>query len=273
MALALFFSSSYFGVFSFSLRQYLTLTCAVAVAYGSMLLVKYDATQRSSDSFQLELLDYMVLVMLLLWMALLDSYIASLRVRLLQQKEALTSALSRLKELVSRDEPTGLHNRRHLMEALDQQLERARQHAEPFSLCVLDLDLFKQINDTHGHDVGDEVLCGFAEHIRLGIRTLDILVRGNENTEDSTFGHDSGEEFLLLLPYAEVSGAQLCVERLRRSTREAVFSTRVGGLSVTFSAGIAHYRPGETIATLIQRADDALYRAKTGGRDRIETAM
>jgi len=273
VALALFFSSFYFGVFSFTLRQYLTLTGAVAVAYGSMLLLKYDLTQRSSEGFQLELLDYLVLVMLLLWMSLLGSYIASLRVKLSQQKDALATALGRVKELASRDELTGLHNRRHLMEVLGQQFERAKRHAEPFSLAILDLDLFKQINDTHGHGVGDEVLCGFAERIRSGMRTLDVLVRGDENTEDSTFGRYGGEEFLLLLPYAEVCGAQVCVERLRCSTREEAFKTSVGSLSITFSAGLAHYRPGETIATLIQRADDALYRAKTEGRDRIETAQ
>lgn len=272
VALALFFSSFFFGVFSFSLRQYLTLTGAVAVAYGSMLLLKYDVTQRSTEAFQLELLDYLVLVMVLLWMSLLGSYIASLRVKLSQQKDALAIALGRLKELASRDELTGLHNRRHLMDALGQQFERARRHAEPFSLAILDLDLFKQINDTWGHGVGDEVLCGFAERIRSGMRGIDVLVRGDDDTEDSTFGRYGGEEFLLLMPYAAASGALVCVERLRCSTREQPFPTSVGGVSITFSAGIAHHRPGETIAALIQRADDALYRAKTAGRDRIETA-
>lgn len=273
VALALFFSSFFFGVFSFSLRQYLTLTGAVAVAYGSMLLLKYDVTQRSTEAFQLELLDYLVLVMVLLWMSLLGSYIASLRVKLSQQKDALAIALGRLKELASRDELTGLHNRRHLMDTLGQQFERARRHGEPFSLAILDLDLFKQINDTWGHGVGDEVLCGFAERIRSGMRGMDVLVRGDEDTEDSTFGRYGGEEFLLLMPYAEASGAQVCVERLRCNTREEAFATSAGAVSISFSAGIAHYRAGETIATLIQRADDALYRAKTGGRDRIETAQ
>lgn len=272
VALALFFSSFYFGVFSFSLRQYLTLTGAVAVAYGSMLLLKYDASQRSSEAFQLELLDYMVLVMVLLWMSLLGSYIASLRIKLSHQKDALAGALARLKELASRDELTGLHNRRYLMEILGQQFERARRHGEPFSLCILDLDLFKHINDSWGHGVGDEVLCGFAERIRAGMRGMDVIVRG-EDTEDTTFGRYGGEEFLLLLPYAEALGAQACVERLRCTTREHAFTTSAGDLSLTFSAGIAHYRTGETIATLIQRADDALYRAKAGGRDRIETAQ
>lgn len=269
IAIALFFSSFYFGAFSFTIRQYLSLTAAVAAGYAVMLLIKYGAAERSSEPFLLELLDFMVLVILLLWMSLLGSHIAALRMKVSKQKGELASALARLKELASRDELTGVHNRRHLMETLDQQLERSARHGEAFSLCILDLDFFKQVNDTHGHGVGDEVLCGFADRIKSQLRGMDVIGRCEQ---DSTFGRYGGEEFLLLLPYAETCGAQVCVERLRLATRTTPFASSAGDLPMTFSAGIAHYTPGESIADLIDRADAALYQAKTDGRDRVVVA-
>lgn len=269
IGMALFFACFFFGVFSFSLRQYLALTVAAALGYALMLALKYDADQRGSEAFRLELLNLMVLALVLLWMSLLGSYVAGLRSNLAHKKEALAAALARLKELASRDVLTGLHNRRHLMESLEQQHERAIRHGEPFSLCILDLDHFKRINDAHGHGIGDEVLCGFAERIRSQLRCMDLIGRG---TSDSTFGRYGGEEFLLLLPYAEGSGARACLERLRAAMASDGFATGIGPLPITFSAGVAHYRMGETIAELVNRADAALYRAKSGGRDRVEIA-
>ena len=269
ITLMLFFTAFFFGVFSFSRKQYLLLTVATAMGYAVMLLLKYDASQRGGNAFRLELLDFMVLMMVLLWLSLLGSYIAQLRASLAHKKDALAAALERLKELASRDELTGLHNRRHLMETLDQQQERSERHDEPFALCILDLDHFKRINDTHGHGVGDEALRGFSHRIRSQMRRMDIIGRG---TIDSTFGRYGGEEFLLVLPYAGDSTAQACVERLRAAIHAEPFPTSAGALPITFSAGIAHYRKGERIAVLLDRADEALYRAKTDGRDRVVVA-
>jgi len=232
-----------------------------------MLVLKYDVAQRGSEAFRLELLNLMILALLLLWMSLLGSYIAGLRSNLAQKKEALAGALARLEELASRDELTGLHNRRHLMETLEQQQERAVRHGEPFSLCILDIDRFKRINDSHGHGVGDEALRGFAQRIRSQLRRMDIVGRG---AAENTFGRYGGEEFLLLLPYAQGAGARACLERLRDAMSAQDFPTSAGPLSITFSAGVAHYRTGEAIETLINRADSALYRAKSAGRDRVE---
>ncbi len=267
--LALFFSAFFFGVFSLGMRQYVMLAVVAIAAYGAMLALKFPPATRGTDAFRLELLDYMVLAMILVWMSLLGSYVGSLRARLSGQKSELAAALSRLKEVSIRDELTGLHNRRHLMETLDQQMERATRHDEPFSLCILDLDLFKQVNDTHGHLVGDEVLRAFAERIRSHMRGMDSIGR---NSAGSTFGRFGGEEFLLLLPYAESTGAMACLERLMTATRSRPFATSAGELDVSFSAGIAHHQPGETVAVLIQRADEALYRAKSDGRDRVVVA-
>jgi diguanylate cyclase (GGDEF)-like protein len=267
IVLMLFFTAFFFGMFSFSTREYLGMTIAAAFGYAIMLLLKYDAAQRHEAAFHLELLHFMILMMVLLWMSLLGGYIAGLRSNLARKKDALAVALGRLKELASRDELTGLHNRRHLMETLEGQQERATRHGEPFALCIVDLDLFKRINDTYGHGVGDEVLRGFSERIRSLMRRMDVIGRGEV---DSTFGRYGGEEFLLLLPYAVTSNACSCIERLRNAMHANPFQTSAGPLAVTFSAGVAQYRKGESIAELINRADEALYRAKTSGRDRVE---
>lgn len=269
IVLMLFFTSFFFGVFSFRTRQYLALTVVAATGYAVMLIFKYDASGRESEAFRLELLNFMLLVMVLLWMSLLGSYIAGLRSSLAIKKDALAVALSKLQELAGRDELTGLHNRRHLMETLEQQQERAKRHGEPFALCILDLDHFKRINDTHGHGVGDEALRGFSERIRGHLRRMDVMGRAEF---DSEFGRYGGEEFLLLLPYAGDSSTRTCMERLRSAIQAKPILTTAGPLTITFSAGVAHYRSDESLADLINRADEALYRAKTAGRDRVEWA-
>ncbi len=131
------------------------------------------------------------------------------------------------------------------------------------------MDLFKQVHDTHGYQVGDEVPKAFAGRIRLKMRGMDSIGCSHP---DSTFRRDGGEEFLLLLPYAQSGGSVACLERLRAAVRAPDSDTSTGPLAVTFSAGIAHSQPGESLETLIQRADEALYQAKSQGRDRIVVA-
>jgi diguanylate cyclase (GGDEF)-like protein len=261
LTLALLFTSFFFGIFSLTLREYLLLSAVAVAGYIGMLLLKYPTGQRATEAFDLELLNLTILVMVLLWISLLGSYVAGLRLR-------LATALGRLKELATRDELTGLYNRRHLMDILDQQQERSKRHGEPFALCIIDIDHFKAVNDRHGHNVGDEVLRAFAERIRSQLRKMDIIGRGEA---DGTFGRYGGEEFLLLLPYAVGSSSISCLTRLRSAIAAKPFATSAGELPITFSAGVAQHHPDEANAALIDRADEALYRAKSAGRDRIET--
>ena len=269
IVLMLFFTAYFFGVFSFSAREYFALSAAGVIGFVLLLVAKYAPDERATNAFRLEVLHVIILAIVLAWMSLLGSYIARLRSQLAQRKDALANALSRLKELASRDELTGLHNRRHLMETLEAQHERSARHGEPFSLCILDLDHFKAINDTHGHAVGDEVLRGFSERIRAHLRRLDVVGRADD---DSTFGRYGGEEFLLLLPYADARAACQCILRLRAAMHVDPFQTSAGALVLTFSAGVAEHRTGEGSANLISRADAALYVAKDGGRDRVQLA-
>lgn len=269
ITLMLFFVAFFFGVFTFSIRQYLVLSALATLAYGSMLLLKYPAAMRDSEAFRMELLHYIVLMMVLAWLSLLGSYIASLRGKLARRKDELSTALARLEERASRDELTGLHNRRHLLEMLEAQAERAARHGEPFCVSIVDVDHFKDVNDGHGHDVGDEALRGFAERIRSHLRRMDVVGRAGPV---NTFGRYGGEEFLLLLPYASADSALQCVERLRRAVEAEPFPTSDGALRLTFSAGIAEHHAGEAVATTLKHADEALYRAKTQGRNRVELA-
>jgi len=265
----LLFTALFFGVFRFGRMQYVLLSSAAVASYAAVLLFKHPPGQWSGEGFRLELLHLMVLAVILLWLSLLGSYVAALRSGLAARKNELAAALERLKELASRDELTGLHNRRYLMEALEQQHDRARRHGEPFALCLLDLDHFKRINDDHGHGVGDEALRAFADRVRGQLRRMDIVGRGDG---DCTFGRYGGEEFLLVLPYAGLDAAIACVARLHGIVHAQPFPTSAGTLRLTFSAGIANHRAGETVSGMLRRADEALYRAKSAGRDRIELA-
>lgn len=269
VTLMLFFTAFFFGVFSMTTRHYLMMTAVTAVGYAIMLALKFPESLRSSETFRVELLHLLMLVIVLLWMSLLGGYIARLRGSLAQKKDALALALVRLKELASHDELTGVYNRRHLMEILEQQKERAERYGEAFSACILDLDHFKQLNDLHGHQVGDEALCEFSSRMRLQARRMDAIGRA---PLESTFGRYGGEEFLLLLPHTDMDGAALCVDRLRTETHANPINTSAGMLQLTFSAGVAAYRLGESVVQMLNRADAALYRAKAAGRDRVEIA-
>jgi diguanylate cyclase (GGDEF)-like protein len=154
---------------------------------------------------------------------------------------------------------TGAPNRRHVFEFGQAALVRCEAAGRPCSVGLMDLDHFKRINDSHGHDVGDAVLRGFAAQVRAALREGDL------------FGRIGGEEFLLLAPGARQAQAVEIVERLRRQLQPLVLD---GGapLQFSFSAGVAQAQAGDSMDSLITRADRALYRAKLLGRNRTEPA-
>ncbi|HET7559421.1 MAG TPA: GGDEF domain-containing protein [Limnochordia bacterium] len=165
----------------------------------------------------------------------------------------LARALARMAET---DDLTGVANRRLLHRVLPETIEQARLSATPLAVILLDLDHFKRINDAEGHLAGDRVLAGVAATIRPQLARADV------------FGRWGGEEFLVICPGRDLDAALLCCERLRRVVQEVQSSAG----PVTASLGCAVYRPGDTPETLIGRADAALYRAKSQGRDRVEAA-
>ena len=159
------------------------------------------------------------------------------------------------------DALTGLHNRRFIESRLRQAVESANAGGAPVSVLLLDIDYFKRINDTHGHEAGDVVLKIFAERITAQLRALDLASR---------YG---GEEFVILMPGAGLAEAENAAERVRRSVCSASFKISDElELPVTVSIGLAQASPGEPMESLLRRADAALYEAKTDGRNRVQAA-
>ena len=269
VSLLLFFTAFFFGIFSLRTRRYLLLSAIAIAGYAAMLWFKLRAVPHDAATTRIELLYFLVLAMSLVWMSLLGGYVGHLRATLALRRKELAVALGRVQELASHDELTGMYNRRHLLELLEQQRERAQRHGEGLAVCIIDLDHFKRVNDGYGHLAGDDALRSFAARVKLGLRRMDAIGRADA---ESSFGRYGGEEFLLLLPYASAEGALQCVERLRQAMHDQPLDTCAGPIPMTFSAGIAQYRTGESAASVLARADAALYRAKAGGRDRVEVA-
>jgi len=158
---------------------------------------------------------------------------------------------------------TGLHNRRYMESHLQTLAEQAAARSKPLALMILDIDYFKSINDTYGHDCGDDVLREFAVRIRKSIRGIDLACR---------YG---GEEFVIVMPETDMHVASMVAERLRRSIAGEPFSIDRGNkkIEVTISIGLATLeKKGEPIADVLKRADVALYRAKHDGRNRVVAA-
>ncbi len=163
---------------------------------------------------------------------------------------------ARLHHIANTDPLTGLHNRGFLRQALEEELRQAKEARDALGVVILDLDHFKQVNDTYGHDVGDEVLKRVAQRIRRALRRDDYSARWG------------GEEFLLVLPGSDVEGARTAAEKVAHTIKRAPIGE--AELTVTASIGVAAFpQHGDSAALLVKRADQALYQAKAAGRDRI----
>jgi len=167
-----------------------------------------------------------------------------------------------LQELALTDSLTGLPNRRAIEDWAVRQLNGAVRHGFPFWVVMADLDSFKNVNDTHGHQAGDTVLKKFAELLRANTRASNIC------------GRIGGEEFVVVITHTEKPNIQIVVERIRYQLESEAFRFAGRSLKVTASFGISGFESGETpnFDQLIREADLALYAAKRGGRNRIEFA-
>ena len=170
--------------------------------------------------------------------------------------EKLDAAQEALLEASIRDDLTGLHNRRYLMSRLNEEFERARRKGTALGLLMIDIDHFKAVNDNFGHPAGDEVLRSVGQTLASLLREYDVG------------GRYGGEEFAVVL--AETSPADMVklAERIREKIEELDDHGKATGIHVTISIGVAVLKDDDSIETLLQRADAALYRAKDGGRNR-----
>jgi diguanylate cyclase (GGDEF)-like protein len=166
--------------------------------------------------------------------------------------------LKRLEEMATTDGLTGLFNKRALVEIGQQKLRSAKRFSKPLSLLVCDIDHFKRVNDTHGHDIGDVVIRGFGDVLRRAKRDTDVVGR---------FG---GEEFVVVCEETDGGGAALLAERIRAEIEAATFHTETGPLQVTCSVGVATFpAAGPTWEAMFRATDEALYASKRNGRNRI----
>ncbi len=176
--------------------------------------------------------------------------------------DILRQRVDRGLELSVIDQLTGLHNRRYMNGQLEQFMQRAVRGNQPLSLMMTDIDHFKVVNDTHGHQAGDDVLREIGKRLRANVRPTDVVCR------------TGGEEFVVLMPNTPGDLACAAAERIRKAVAAEEFPVLGGSqsLRITVSAGVSTLQGADdTTDDLMHRADTALYQAKTGGRNRVES--
>lgn len=270
IVMSLYFMVMTFGIFALSRRDMVLMALASIVCYSTLLVFESSVLHQARDS-NLILGELGVLALGLSWFVYVGGYIHNLQMRIREQRESLAlahgnlehsntqlqAAMAKLERIAIRDELTGLYNRRHLLERLEELLSHADRTHAPLYLALLDLDHFKQVNDRYGHAAGDLVLRQFAELARQKLRRSDFISR---------YG---GEEFIIVFTEGKYEDVADALERLRHSFAAQTFDSIESGLSVTLSAGITDRFEGDTCESIIQRADEALYRAKAEGRNRV----
>ena len=169
----------------------------------------------------------------------------------------LETELEEISEKVREDALTGSLNRHGLNEALTREASRAERYGSALCVSVIDLDNFKNLNDTHGHSAGDEALVHLVSVAKALLRPSD------------TIGRFGGEEFVVLLPETTLEAGRIAIERLQRELTKQFFLANNERLLITFSAGVVQLRRGESEAEVVRRADQAMYRAKAAGKNRV----
>jgi two-component system cell cycle response regulator len=180
--------------------------------------------------------------------------------RLVELQARLNEARDALAHEAMHDPLTGVLNRRAFAGALSRELSRKRRYENVLAVGICDVDHFKQINDTHGHQAGDEVLCGLVRLIGSNLRGHDVL------------GRHGGDEFVVLTEHTREDGAGILYERLRAAVAGSPITTGAGDIPITVSFGVKLAAAGETEAELLAAADRALYQAKTSGRNQVRLA-
>ncbi len=245
--------SLFFGIFSLDTRS-----ARLALAYTLVLAGGVMAARAITDPVHfppdLQFIYFVTLLLVTIMIARLATNLTAIRRELQAQRQSLGSALQHIQEASSRDALTGLHNRRYMMEMLAHEVQRDHRFKSGFSLALIDLDHFKQVNDLYGHQTGDAALCCFARQAQASLRPGDVLARWG------------GEEFLFLYPETLPEDAIAHLALLREVLLNTPVTEQHGALRVRFSAGLTAFHADELIEKTIERADQALYHAKTSGR-------
>lgn len=246
-----------FGMFGLSLRQ------VIFVALYGLGLFSLAAIYTAQHLVTDEPTGLLVAYVFMAFVVLSATTFLTWRLQLMSaymrnKKNELKTALDKINLIATRDELTGVFNRRHMLEKIAEEAQRANRQSKALLFAILDVDHFKQINDTHGHQVGDMALQAFASVVLGTLRAHDTLARWG------------GEEFVILLTDTDPASGQICLERVRAKVADAVVNTPTGAVKMTVSIGVTPYRPGEDTDKTMARADAALYVAKLQGRNRTE---
>jgi diguanylate cyclase (GGDEF)-like protein len=260
--LAVFFLASLLITFNFAMMTFTPTQFTQAwLAFGATTAValwlgRPRFAALSASSFNMFVL-WLFFFLAVRRLAAVGAQFSRLREQLSDKNQRLTESLARINELATHDDLTGAFNRRHFLQMLGEERERAARTGLVFSVAIFDLDHFKSVNDRFGHPTGDAVLKAFCEIAQASMRATDRFAR---------YG---GEEFALLMPATTpAESAGIAVERIRVATEQRDWSAIAAGLAVTASAGVATFAEGESVEELLARADAALYQAKHGGRNR-----
>lgn len=240
----------YFGIYRMDTDAMTRLALFNIALYGTMIAMLY-VYRRDALDLNLELLRCAVLAVVSLWFGTIGGHVTKLRRELAVRKDAIEA-------LLERDDLTGVGNRRFLTHMLDQEKSRADRMGGTFCVAMLDLDFFKRVNDTYGHAAGDKMLKVFGQVAQQALRKIDY------------FGRYGGEEFMLIMSDTNIDGARVKADRLRADIESTRFNDIDPKLVQTVSIGIAEYRRGESTEQIQLRADKAMYKAKSKGRNRIE---
>ena len=248
----------FFGTFGLTVAEVIGIGVYALLAFASAIGV--SARFNVTASGYLDIAYALMVLIVLSGCIALNLRIQRIRAKLQQQREALAQALEVNRELATRDELTGLINRRAMLDLMALEHRRSLRSGRPLLLAQLDIDHFKPINDQHGHAAGDRALQAFAGTVRASLRDTDVLARWG------------GEEFVLMLTDSSADQARGLLERIRQAVQALEIAHSAGSLQLTVSIGLAQHLPGDTVERTLERADQALYRAKALGRNRVVVA-
>ncbi|KQC05952.1 MAG: hypothetical protein APR62_08870 [Smithella sp. SDB] len=248
-----------FGIFRLYTSQFLFISGFALLTYGIDIGLLKIFRPLDID-LKIELFKWFGLAVVLISVSFIGGNISSLRRELSVSRRKLQSSLTVIREMAIHDDLTGFFNRTHLMDLIETESNRSIRTGDVFSLAMIDIDKFKNINDTYGHQTGDYVLKTFASVLRSVLRKTDFC------------GRYGGEEFLVVLTQTDLQAAQIFAERIRDCVEKSLFPSLGPDSKVTVSIGLTAYKMQENIERTIARADEALYMAKNGGRNRVEVS-
>lgn len=248
-----------FGMFVVSPRQMRWLSVYAVLLYGAVMAAMAVGKPRAYPVV-IEVGHFLLVATMMPAMSMLAARLSRMRHRARLQRAELAQALARLREHTTRDELTGLINKRHMQALMEQEHQRCIRSGQSFCLAVLDIDRLKPVNQAHGYTVGDAVLRAVAQEALRHVRVSDTLSRWG------------GEEFVLMMSDTRAALARGGLERLHQKVGALRILHGTAAVGVTLSAGMAEHHAGETVVQTLGRAERALQEAKSQGYDRVVVA-